>query len=110
MVKPRNLRHRVHFQQRTNDGDGPFETVFTVAAGFKPLRGGEDVMASRLSGVQPYIITVRQSSQTRAVKVDTDWRMVDARDVSREFNIRAISDPDDLREWFDILVQDGVAT
>ena len=106
----RRLRERVHFQQRTDDGDGPFVTQSTVAAGFRPLRGGEDVMASRLSGVQPYIVTVRQSSQTRAVKVDTDWRMVDARDEAREFNIRAINDPDGLRQWFEILVQEGVAT
>jgi len=107
-MAPVNLRDRVHFQQRSDDGDGPFVTQFTVAAGFRPLRGGDEVMGSRLSGVQPYIVTVRQSSQTR--QVTPDWRMVDARNEAREFNIRAIADPKSDRAWFELLVQEGVAT
>lgn len=107
--------NRVHFQSRAvvddgagNEVAGPFETQFTVSASFAPLRGGEEVMAARLGGQQPYIVTVRQSSQTR--QATTDWRLVDARDVSRIFNIRAINDPDGRRAVFEILAQQGVAT
>lgn len=114
MDKPRNLRDRVHFQQRGviddgagNEVSGPWATQFTVAAAFRPLRGGEAVMGARLEGRQPYIVTVRQSSQTR--QVSTDWQMIDARDASRIFNVRAASDPDGLRAWLEILVEQGVA-
>lgn len=107
------LRSRVHFQKRattespwlpgqTTEGD--FETVFTCAAEFVPLRGSETVMASRLQGVQPYIVRVRQSSQTR--QVETNWKIVDARD-GREFAIKAITDPDQKRAWLEFLVEQG---
>ncbi|WP_371346228.1 phage head closure protein [Ancylobacter sp. IITR112] len=106
------LRERVHFQSRTvvDDGygntRGAWVTRFTVAAGLRPLRGGEQVMASRLQGVQPYVLTVRQSSQTR--EVASDWRVVDARDASRVFAITAPpTDPDALGLWLDILVTQG---
>lgn len=114
------LRGRVHLQQRTTEPDpwggdprpGDYATVATVAAEFMPLRGGEAVVASRLQGIQPYIVRVRQSSQTRQVK--TDWRLVDARAPappaagSRVFAIKAITDPDQKRQWLDLLVQEGV--
>lgn len=117
------LRGRVHFQKRattespwlpgqTTEGD--FETVFTCAAEFVPLRGSETVIASRLQGVQPYIVRVRQSSQTR--QVDETWRVVDARapqppDVkARVFAIKAPpTDPDQKRTRLEILCEQGVA-
>lgn len=106
------LRERVHFQSRDviDDGygntRGEWVTRFTVAAGLKPLRGGEQVMASRLQGVQPYVLTVRQSSQT--AQVASDWRVVDARGASRVFAVTAPpTDPDGLRQWLDILVKQG---
>lgn len=107
-----DLRERLHFQRRAIGDDGfggeatgEFETVFTCAARRRPLKGGEGVMASRLNGVQPYIVTVRQSSQTRSVT--TAWRIVDARNPRRVMNITAISDPDGRRAWFDILAIEG---
>ena len=110
-----DLRGRIHFQRREvvddgfgNEVSGQFETQFTVAAGFKPLRGTEAVQASRLEGVQPSVVTVRQSHQTR--QVTPEWRMVDARNPERIFNISAISDPDQKRQWFEILGKEGVAT
>jgi hypothetical protein len=58
------LRERVTFQQR-NDTGAPgavteWTTQFTLAARLKPrLTGSEDMIAGRMTGQQPYILTVR---------------------------------------------------
>jgi SPP1 family predicted phage head-tail adaptor len=110
---PGELRSRIELQVRTliddgfgNEQAGPFETQAEVSAKFHFLRGGEEVMAGRLSGKQPAIITVRQSAATRAVT--TAWRIV-TKD-GEAWNIRAITDPDGKRAWFEILAEKGVAT
>jgi SPP1 family predicted phage head-tail adaptor len=115
MTAAGDLRGRIHLQSRTaiddgygNEVAGPWSTRFTVAAGFKPRLGGEEVMAARLGGQQPWIITIRQSSETR--QVTTDWRIVDARDERRVFNIRSIVDPDGKRAFLEILAQEGGPT
>lgn len=117
MAKPATagkLRERIHFQQREEYDDGygnkesSFVTRFTRSAQYSPLRGGENVMSSRLTGRQPYIVTVRQDDQTRQVEVD--WRIVDARYPKKEMNIHAITDPDGRRQWLEILATDGEAT
>ena len=107
-----DLRGRVHCQSREADDDGygntvsgPWTTRFTVAAGFTPLRGGEQVMAARLAGAQPYVVRVRQSSQTR--QMTTGWRLVDARNPARLLAITAISDPNNTGAWLDILATEG---
>jgi head-tail adaptor len=108
------LRERVHFQARAmaDDGlgmtlpSGEYETRFTVWASYLPLRGSESVQASRLQGRQPYVISVRQSSQTR--EANEAWRLVDARDPRRIFAIVApATDPDGSRAWLDFLVVQG---
>ncbi len=112
MTGERRLRGSVHFQSREavddgagNEVSGPWVTRFTVAASFKPMRGGEQVMAARLEGLQPYVVTVRESSATR--EATTDWRLVDARNAARIFAITAISDPDQMGAWLDILATEG---
>ncbi len=108
------LRGRVHLQQRTTEPDpwggddipGDFATVGTVACEFVPLRGSETVIASRLQGIQPYVVRVRQSAVTRAV--DETWQLVDARDEKRVFAIKAPpTDPDQKRAWLEFLVEQG---
>lgn len=120
------LRGRVHFQKRTSEPDpwggdpreGDFATVFTCAAEFIAMRGSETVIASRLQGIQPYIVRVRQSADTRAV--DETWRIVDARAPqptqppdppaigARVFAIKAPpTDPNQKRAWLDFLVEQG---
>lgn len=110
-----SLRERLAFQRRSSADDGygnevtgDFATVFIEPAGMVAKVGGESVMAARLVGRQPYIVTVRQSARTRAVT--TDWRIVDARDDRRVYNIRSIHDPDGKRAWLDMLVEQNVAT
>jgi head-tail adaptor len=112
------LSERFEFAKRTDtstnsppgDGYGNFEgafvTQFTSWARRRFLRGGEDVMAARLQGRQPVILTIRRSSQ--ADLVTTDWRATDARSGT-VYNIRSVEFTED-RMWIDLLVEAGVAT
>lgn len=107
-----NLRHRVAFDARSDVSDeyggteADFVEQFIVAAGIEARLGGEQVMASRLTGKQPVTITVRQNGQTR--RIETGWR---ARDVRTDvvYAIRSIVDPDDRQMYFDILCETGEA-
>lgn len=112
------LRERLHFQVRPSGddgwgtpvaGSGDFVTQFTQRAGMRPRIGGEAVTAARLTGVQPYVVTVRHSPQMK--DVTTAWRLVDARDERRFFNVVAPpADPDGTNKWLEILVTEGVAS
>lgn len=106
------LDKRIAFESPVETSDGAGGTVdgwaaqFTVSAGYTRLRGGETVLASRLSGTQPTVIRVRASTQSRLIT--TDWRGVDARS-GEVFNIRAIIESDD-RAYLEITAESGVAT
>lgn len=109
------LRSLLAFQRRGEVEDdygnvqvGKWGTAFTAHAELIPLRGGEAVMASRLDGRQPYVIRIRSSSQSRAV--DASWQIVDARNESRVFAIKAIVDPDNKNAWLDITATLGEAS
>ncbi|QKK18646.1 head-tail adaptor protein [Rhizobium indicum] len=108
------LREKLLFQRRAivDDGfgneSGDWETEFTAAAELIPLKGGEPVMAARLSGVQPFIIKIRGCNAARSVT--PAWRAVDARNPARLFNITAAVDPDNKNAWIDIMATQGVAT
>lgn len=103
------LRERLHFQARgtSNDGfgnthSGDFQTVFSASGNLRPLRGNESVMAARLEGRQPFVLTVRQSAAAR--QVNEAWQVVDARD-GRVFAITAPPvDPDGKNRWLEMLV------
>lgn len=107
------LRERVTLQKRSvqaNDGYGntlsDFADQFSVDARIAPLKGGETVLAARLTGTQPVVVTVRRSSST--VLIDTDWRLVDAR-AGTIYNIRAVT-PDEKKRHIDLLCEAGVAS
>ncbi|HTV69326.1 MAG TPA: head-tail adaptor protein [Rhizobiaceae bacterium] len=87
--------------------DGVWETQFSVRAELKPRLGGESVMAGRLNGRQPYVVTIRQSLQAR--KIMPDWQLVDANDRSRVLAVKSIIDPDNRNRWLEILAEEGVA-
>lgn len=111
------LRERLHFQQR-GDGDdgmggpptagqGEFATVFTNSASMKPRTGGEGVDAARLNGRQPYVVTVRNTPETRSITVA--WQLVDARNESRVFAVVSPpADPDGRNRWLEFLAIEGV--
>lgn len=111
-MRPGSLRERVTFSQRSSSSDDygnvedSYVDQFSVAARIQYLRGGEGVMAARLDGHQPVLVTVRRSTDTEKIK--PDWRVTDARDPARIFNIRSIV-PDERRELFDLLCEIGVA-
>ncbi|GAJ91034.1 head-tail adaptor protein [Rhizobium rhizogenes] len=109
------LRNKLNFQRREaiddgygNEQSGDFATMFTAAAELIPLKGGEPVLAARLTGTQPFIIRIRSCFAAR--EVDTDWRVVDARNPSRIFNITAAVDPNNKNAWIEIMATQGVAT
>jgi head-tail adaptor len=114
-----DLRERVTFQRRGelsdgfgNEVTGDWADQFTVAARVQARLGGEEVVASRLAGVQPLILTVRSSSQTR--QVTSGWRAYDARaginadgEPKRLFNIRSSANVDERNAFIDFLVSEG---
>ncbi|WP_108398785.1 head-tail adaptor protein [Devosia submarina] len=87
-------------------GAGDFATQFTVSAGMRPRTGGEQVDAARLGGRQPFVVTVRNTSQT--CQITTAWRLVDARNESRVFAITSPpADPDGKNQWLEFIAVEG---
>jgi SPP1 family predicted phage head-tail adaptor len=107
-----DLRHRVAFDRREDVEDeygntqSEFVEQFVISAKVQAKFGGESVTAARLTGQQPVTIVVRQSEQTR--QIAEDWRARDTRSGT-EYAIRSIVDPDDRRQWLEILTQTGAA-
>jgi head-tail adaptor len=77
------LSRRLQFSapKRVKDGKGNttdgFDPQFECAASVSFLRGGEQVLASRLEQVSPVVVTVRVSNNTR--QITGDWRAEDVR-------------------------------
>lgn len=108
-----DLRERVAFEFRPmsddgfgNEEAGAWSVACTVAARIKPARGAESIQAARLAGRQPVVITVRSSTQTRAV--NQSWRVRDVR-KGTIYNIRSIVNPDEHRAFLDMECEAGVA-
>jgi SPP1 family predicted phage head-tail adaptor len=111
MTTAGELRERITFAARQSADDGYGGTIggfadrFTVAARVRTLKGGEQVMASRLQGLQPVIITVRYSDDTK--QIAADWQARDA----RSGKIYAITAPpantDERKGYLDILATEG---
>lgn len=112
------LRERCYFQARATADDGaggtfgPWAPLFgSRACRLAPRTASgataEVVIAQRLQGINLFDLWVRYDSQTNTVT--TDHRAVDARDPSRCFNIRAITNVDEKRRWLTMVVEAGVA-
>lgn len=114
------LRERVTFQRRAqvpdghgNEEAGDWTDQFSVSARLTPRLGGEDVIAARMTGVQPYILTVRVSGAVRTV--DSSWRAYDARkgmgeqgDPVRSFEILSAANIDEKGAYMDFLVKEFI--
>jgi len=106
------LSNQLEFQERivVSDGAGnergDFIGQFERSARIQPKFGGETVMAARLSGVQPAVITVRTSNDTK--RITTDWRARDVRNGDI-WNIRSITVTED-RAGIEMLAERGVAS
>lgn len=113
------LRGLVIFERRAETSDGAGNEIsgdwteqFSERARIQPRLGGEEVVAARLTGVQPYIVTVRSSQRTR--QVTTAWRIVDARagvdaagEPRRILNIASLANVDERNAYIDFLVTEG---
>lgn len=107
MTSAGELRERVAWEQ-VAVSDSSYGTIagdwterFQTRARIRPLVGQEPVLAQRLQGIQPFVITVRSSSDTR--DITNTWRARNAR-TGMIYSIRAVT-PDETNEWIDILAE-----
>lgn len=114
MADAGRLRERVAFEVRTDVDDGmgntqsgDFAEVYRCAAQITPKMGGETVMASRLTGTQPMLITVRMCQALRGI--GSDWRLRDVRS-GVVYNIKSFSNPDEKKQYLEMLAVSGEAT
>ena len=114
--RPR-LRERVRFENRTLISDGAGNTggdwntdvaVCECWAELNPINGREEVLAQKLTGVQPYEVVIRYSAA--ALRITTDCRMLWLSSDGAAYDITAIQDPTRRRQWLSILVKKGVAS
>jgi head-tail adaptor len=112
MMDAGKMDYLVVFEQpmKVDDGHGGkvqgWGNTVTADASFRFLRGGETVQASRLAGRQPVVVTVYDSSQTRAIR--PSWRMRDQRSGTI-YNVRSGPVPTDDRQYLEFTVESGVA-
>lgn len=108
------LSQRVAFDApvETPDGSGGTDAGFALpedayecAAEFIYLRGGETVIASRLTGTQPVIVKIRATVAARAITPDWRLRHLPAGTV---FNIRTVVPTPD-RAALELICESGVA-
>ena len=106
-----NLRYRLAFDQRIQQDDGfgnivgDWQEQFITAAGMIPMTGGEAARASRLEGIQPYTVSIRNNPQT--ARITPDWRCRDLR-TGQEFAIRTVVTRP-TRSYRDLVVVQGEA-
>lgn len=108
------LRERVSFEKRGTTDDGYGGTIGSdwtqqfagVSARIRPHPGREQVLQARLAGIQPVIITVRYSSQTK--QIEPDWRARDERS-GVIYAIKSIDNRDERKRYFEITAVAGEA-
>jgi head-tail adaptor len=116
-----SLNARVVFARRSQVDDeygnpvtGGWVDVFSISARLMPLVPRltvEAVTAARLASLQPYNLTVRSCSDTRAVT--PAWRVYDARKglvdgvPVRFWNIKTVVNQDERGAYLELLVVEG---
>ncbi|WP_211341190.1 phage head closure protein [Paracoccus methylarcula] len=112
------MNKRATFQSRTQVDDGYGNKVgawpgeqgvpdgydFIRWCNVRYLRGGESVMASRLQGRQPVIVTVRKDPSTDTITPDMRCLI-----AGRAYNIREFPRPSDNRLYLEFMAESGVA-
>ena len=105
------LQDRLAFDAPTTASNGQGGTINGWAvqhecwAGITYLRGGETVIASRLVGVQPVVIRVRNCAAAR--EIGNDWRARDMR-TGTVYAMKGNPVPTDDRAFLDIMATSGV--
>lgn len=104
------LPDRITLERRTEQTDGygnhigAWVPAFTRWCSVKALRGGETVIASRLQGRQPVIVTVRSDPETD--QIDPEMR---AAINGRVYNVREHPRLMDDRLYLEFLAESGVS-
>lgn len=114
------LHARVRFEKETaaaDDGLGNvisgWQTHFECAAVLKPLRGGEQILGAKLTGVMTYSLVVRRCAE--ALAVTPQMRAVVVRDpavgIDTVLNIRTpAQDGRGSRDFLEFLCESGRVT
>lgn len=110
------MRDRVTFQRRAvaDDGagnagrTGPWSDEFTCRAEIVPLKGSEQVIAARLSGVQPATIRVRYTARTAAIT--SEWRVYETLRPDVVYDIETAADMERRRALVTMVCKAGVPT
>lgn len=111
-----DLRFRVRFDKQDFDQAaagggalGKWKAQFTRWAMIKPMQGSEPVVAQRLTGKQPVLITVRYDENT--VLIDPSWRAVEVRNDNpvRYYALKTAEDMDRKRQFITLLAIAGDA-
>ena len=111
MTHPGQLRESIElsayegFEDEYGNTVGGWVVKATVPARVVGLKGQEAVVAGRLQGIQPYIITIRNAGP--AAGVTTDWKATNAR-TGVEYAIRSLI-TDERGDYVDLLTEIGVA-
>ena len=113
MTPAGEMRRRLRFEMRTGPVDdgygntvaGAWTPQFTVSAAVKYMLGSESVLAARLEGRQPAVVTVRMSTNTK--RITHEWRAVDVRSGA----VFALKEPprDPGDGFLEMLTESGVA-
>ncbi len=112
-----SLRELVRIERRAGAVDGfgnvtgDWATlVDEIPAAIEPAKGAEEVIAGKLSGLTPTIVTVRWQANLAegADRITTADRLVNARS-GIPFDIRAI-EADPKRQWITITAEAGGPT
>lgn len=112
-MKSGDLTFRVAFDAplATADGQGGVvrgwdEGQVECQAHIRYLRGGETVIAARLAGVQPAVVTIRNAEAARAIR--HYWRMRDLRSGAI-YALKTDPIPTDDRAFLEITATGGVS-
>lgn len=70
-------------------------------ARMQPLKGSETVIAARLTGVQPFIVTIPW--QPEIANVTNSWKLYD--EDKREYSIKSAGNMDEKRQFIELLVE-----
>lgn len=103
------MRDEVVFERRSSEPDGfgnyigDWVLAFSRWCSVNALRGGETVIASRLEGRQPVIVTVRSDPDTDLI--DPEMR---ATINGRAYNIREMPRLTEDRLYLEFLAEAGV--
>lgn len=108
-----SLSERIGFEAEVEGDDGyggtviGWNEVFMEPARLRPMRGNEEIIASRLQGIQPFTMTVRSNERTR--NITPAWRARKKRS-GVVYAIKAAVNIDERNQWIELLVVQGEAS